>query len=118
MNKQKELKEQYKAQKMKIGVFQIRNTANGKVYVESSNNLDASWNRNRTELNFGNHRNETLQKEWKEFGEEKFKFEILAEIAQKDNEKVDYGKEAKQLARMFIEELQPFDEQGYNSRKM
>ena len=117
MKKQKELKEAYKNQKFKIGVFQIRNTVNGKIYVGSSVNLDAIWNRNRTELNFGGHRNELLQKEWKEFGEENFRFEILSEIKQDDTENMDYKSELKTLEQMFIEELQPFAEKGYNNPK-
>ena len=98
MKANKERKDEYKMKKFRIGVFQIRNTINGKVFVDSSPNLDAIWNRHKMELNFGGHRNVVLQQEWKEFGEENFRFEILSEIAQKDDEKTDYAKEAKQLA--------------------
>ena len=52
MNAKKKLKEEYKHKKNRMGVFQIRNTANGKIYVGSSLNLDAIWNRNKMELNF------------------------------------------------------------------
>ena len=117
MKPQKELKNEYKMKKFRIGVFQIRNVVNGKIYVESSPNLDAIWNRHRVELNFGNHRNEVLQKEWNEFGPENFRFEILSEIQQNENEQTDYNKEAKQLAEMFIEDLRPFGEKGYNKMK-
>jgi len=110
----KDLKEEYKLKQFKIGVFQIRNKINGKIYIDSSPNLDAIWNRHRVELNFGGHRNEVLQKEWTALGEENFSFEILSEIEQKDGENIDYTKEAKQLALMFIDELQPFGEKGYN----
>ena len=116
MKSNKELKEAYKLAKLKIGVFQIRNTINGKIFVDSSPNLDAIWNRHRSELNFGGHRNVQLQQEWKEFGEDNFRFEILSEIDQKDGD-VDYAKEAKQLAEMFIDELKPFGEKGYNRPK-
>jgi hypothetical protein len=117
MKAPKELKNEYKLKKFKVGVFQIRNTINEKIYVDSSPNLDAIWNRIRVELNFGNHRNETLQKEWKEFGAENFRFEILSEIEQNDSSSSDYNKEAKQLAEMFIDELKPFAEKGYNRLK-
>ncbi|MEO6721269.1 MAG: GIY-YIG nuclease family protein [Ferruginibacter sp.] len=118
MKANKELKDEYKMKKFRIGVFQIRNTVNGKVFVDSSPNLDAIWNRHKSELNFGGHRNVVLQQEWKEFGEENFRFEILSEIEQKEETKDDYTKEAKQLAEMFMEELQPFGDKGYNRQKI
>lgn len=114
MKTNKELKEAYNQIKPRIGVFKVTNLLNGKIFIDSSVNLDKIWNRHRSELNFGGHRNETLQKEWKEFGEENFKFEILSEIKQNDDQRTDYAKEAKSLAKMFIEELQPFGENGYN----
>ena len=114
MKTKKELKEAYKQIRFKIGVFQIRNLVNGKVFIDSSVNLDKIWNRHRLELHFGNHRNEVLQKEWKAFGEDNFAFEILSEIEQEENPTMDFAKEAKKLAQMFIEELQPFGEKGYN----
>lgn len=117
MSTTKELKEEYKLRKFKVGVFQIRNTVNGKIFVGSSVNLDAIWNRIKSELKFEGHRNERLQKEWKEFGDQSFQFEILAELEQKDGEKIDYNREAKKLEEMFIEELQPFFDKGYNTFK-
>jgi len=116
MKTNKELKEEYKQMKFKIGVFQIRNKVNGKIYIDSSVNLDAYWNRNRAQLNFGNHQNTVLQNEWNTFGEENFVYEILSEINHKDDEQIDYAKEAGQLAALYIEELKPFDEKGYNKK--
>lgn len=116
MKTNKELKEEYKQLKFKIGVFQIRNKINDKIYIDSSVNLDAFWNRNCAQLNFGNHPNAALQSDWKTFGEDNFVYEILSEIKQKDDEQLDYAKEAKQLAALFIDELKPFDEKGYNKK--
>lgn len=116
MKSQRILKDQYKARKSKIGVFQIKNTINGKIYVDGSLDLDAIWNRNKMELKFGSHRNEILQQEWRAFGEENFMFEILAEIEQKEGVEMNYAYELKQLTSMFIEELSPFLDKGYNNR--
>ena len=118
MKSKKELINEYKLKKFKIGVFQIRNTINEKIYVDSSVNLEAIWNRISGELKLGGHRNEILQKEWNEFGGENFKFEILSEIEQKDGDKTDHNQEAKRLAEMFIDELKPFGEKGYNKIKI
>lgn len=115
MKTKKELKEAYKQLKFRMGVFQIRNVVNGKIYIESSVNLDAIWNRHRTELNFRGHRNATLQKEWTEFGEENYRFEILSEIEPREGETTDYKKELTLLEKMYIEELQPYEEKGYHS---
>jgi hypothetical protein len=118
MKSKKELKDGYKEMKFKIGVFQIRNIVNNKIYIESSTDLVAIWNRNRFQLRNGLHNNVSLQKDWKEFGEENFVYEILSEIKQDDTKATDYRKEAKQLEAMFIEELQPFDEKGYNIKSI
>ena len=98
-------------------MFQIRNIVNGKIFVGSSVNLDAIWNRNKSELKFTGHPNTALQADWNKFGEENFRFEILSEIEQKDGDKIDYNKEAKKLEEMFMEELQPFGEKGYHTLK-
>jgi len=114
MKTKKNLKEEYKLKKFKIGVYQIRNKVNNKVLIDSSVNIEAIFNRNRLQLNFGNHPNKILQNEWKQFGEEQFAFDILAEVKQSDTEEKDYVREAKQLAEMYIDELKPFEENGYN----
>lgn len=117
MKTKKELKEEYKQMKFRMGVFQIRNTVNNKIFIESSADLVAIWNRQRVQLNFGNHHNTALQADWKELGEEKFVYEILGEIEQPETGNTDFRKEIKALEELFIEELQPFDEKGYNKRK-
>ena len=76
--------------KFRIGVFQISNIVNNKIYIESSTDLAAIWNRNRFQLNNGLHPNVTLQKEWNEFGQDSFNYEILSEIKQDDNKTVDH----------------------------
>ncbi len=88
----KELKDQYKQMKFKMGVFQIRNIANGKIFIDSSIDLDSIWNRHKTQLNFGGHPNLELQKDWKTFGETGFAFEILAEIKEEEGKNIDYKK--------------------------
>lgn len=119
MKTKKELRNIYKEKKFKIGVFQIRNTKNNKIFIDSSTDLDAIWNRYKFQLDFGSHLSKELQNDWKEFGEENFIFEILSEINQDDDDiNIDYTKEVKELEKMFIEELQPFDEKGYNIRKI
>jgi len=110
----KELTAAYKQMKFRIGVFQIRNLTNDKIYVGSSVNLDAIWNRLRVELNFGSFANAALQRDWKQYGEASFAYEVLAEIDQKDGETADYAKEVKVLEGLYLDELKPYGERGYN----
>ncbi|MFZ9660951.1 MAG: GIY-YIG nuclease family protein [Chitinophagaceae bacterium] len=111
----KELKEQYKQIVFPMGIFQIRNIVNGKIYVESSVNLDKIWNRHYSQLRLSGHPNELLQKEWNEYGEENFKFEIISELKVSDDDTFDPKKELKTLEKMFFEELKPYGEKGYHS---
>jgi group I intron endonuclease len=114
MRSKKEMKDGYKEIKFRIGVYQIRNISNNKIFVGSSTNLAAIWNRQKFQLNFGSHPNTVLQKEWNEYGQENFVFEIISEIKQDDEKQINYQKELKSLEAMFIEELQPFGKNGYN----
>ncbi len=119
MKSKKEIKDSYKEKKFQIGVFQIRNTVNNKTYIDSSTDLIAIWNRHKFQLNSGLHPNINLQKEWNEFGQENFIYEILSEIKQDNTKTVEhYRKEAKQLEILFMEDLQPFGDKGYNTEKI
>lgn len=119
MKSKKEVKESYKGKKNQVVVFQIRNIINNKIYIESSIDFIAIWNRHKFQLNSGLHLNKSLQKEWTEFGQENFINEILVELKQDDTKTIDYcRKEVKQFEALFIEELQPFDDKGYNTKKV
>lgn len=109
-----ELKEAYKQIKKRAGVFQIRNVQNGKVFLGSSVDLDAIWNRNRLQLNVGSHPNSGLQKDWKAIGEANFSYEILSEVKIREEGKQDVKSEAQALLALFMDELKPFGEAGYH----
>jgi hypothetical protein len=49
-----------------------------------------------------------------EFGEENFAFEILAEVEPTDDPNFNLSDELTLLEQIWLEELQPFDERGYN----
>jgi len=118
MSTKKEQKDSYKKLKFKVGVFQIKNIVTQKIFIGSSIDLDASWNRIKMELKFGSYPILDLQNDWKNYGEENFVYEILTEIKQEDDGLIhNYRKEAKQLEEMFIDELQPFEDRGYHHKK-
>lgn len=84
----KQLKEQYRENQPRAGVYSIKNTVTSKKMIGSSNNVQAILNRYRFELSIGNCRNKELQKDWDHYGPDAFEFEILEYL---DPEKVDSG---------------------------
>jgi hypothetical protein len=114
MKTRKELKVEYKQMKFRMGVFQIRNTINGKVFIGSSPDLIAVWNSQKFQLEADMHQNAALQKEWNEFGAGNFVYEIIEEILPSDDKPLDYNKEIKTLEQMIIDDRKPFDDKGYH----
>ena len=105
---------EYKERKKPAGIFQVRNTVNGKILLGSSLNLEGPLNSHKFMLTIGKHRNEVLQKDWDEFGEDKFVFETLEVVKVNDDPDFNLEDELTLLEQIWIEKLQPFSGQGYN----
>ncbi len=99
-----------------MGVIQIRNLMNEKVFVGASMNLDGIVNQHKFQLKMNGHPNKALQIDWNELGEENFAFEILEELEPRDG--LEYKKELEFLEDLWLEKLKPFAENGYNERKI
>jgi hypothetical protein len=110
-----DLKREYKERPIPAGVFQVRNTVNGKILLGSSLNLDGPLNRHRFVLTIGKHSNETLQEEWNRYGPERFAFEILEVVSVKDDPNFNLEDELTLLEQIWLEKTQPFGERGYNN---
>lgn len=110
-----DIKREYKERKKPAGVFQVKNTVNGKVLLRSSLNLEGPLNAHKFMLTIGRHQNEALQKEWNEYGPDKFVFEILEVVKVKDDPNFDLSDELTLLEQIWLEKLQPFGERGYNA---
>lgn len=107
MNRKKELKELYKNTKPDMGAFIIKSETRNKCLVEGTGDLKGSMNSARFKLNFGNHPNRELQKDWKEDGESGFTMEILEKLKyDKDETKDDYSEELSILKMIWEERLQ------------
>ena len=116
VNKEQELKRQYKETKFEAGVYQIKNTKNEKIFLESTMNLK-TINGKRFTLDMGSYQNKLLQNEWTEFGAETFVFEVL-EILEIPEEGYFDAKDAlKKLKEKWLDKLQPYGERGYNTKK-
>ncbi|MCY9530422.1 MULTISPECIES: GIY-YIG nuclease family protein [Paenibacillus] len=112
MNKRKELIEAYKQIKTYMGVVQIKNNTNGKIFIDSYPNLKNKWFTLQMQLDMGRFANAQLQKDWKEFGSDAFTYEVLE---QKEADKVtDIRWEVKQIIKPWLEKLQPYGDKGYN----
>ncbi len=58
-------------------IYKIENTENGKKYIGSTRDVKKRFKKHLSELRNNKHVNKELQKDWNEYGEESFKFEIL-----------------------------------------
>ena len=99
----KEIKKRYKETLPPMGIYQIKNSANGKILIGNSKNLTGKSNSYKFQLNLGSHINKELQKDYNKYGDENFSFEVL-----------DY---LEALEELWIDKLQPFNEKGYNKQK-
>ena len=113
----RELRRAYRQKPKLMGVYQIRNIVNERVFVGAALNLYGIINRHKFELKLGSHRNEKLQADWLAFGGESFAFEILDELTPKDGSGRDYKAELAVLEELWLAKLQPYGDVGYNERK-
>ena len=111
-DQRKRLREEFDKIKVHMGVFKITNTVNGKIYVGSAPNLKNKWLTLKGALQMGNFMNSALQKDWNEYGEESFAYEVLEEKSDEDVN--DKHWEIKQMELLWLSELEPFGDRGYN----
>jgi hypothetical protein len=105
----------YKERQHPMGVYQVRNTINGRSLVGASVNLPAMFNRHRAQLRLGAHANRALQKDWDELGETAFEFRVLDTLEVPDRSDYDPSEDLRVLAQLWLEKLSPFEERGYNA---
>jgi hypothetical protein len=82
----KALLQAYKEKPASPGVFALRCTASGQVWVQSSLNLESQSNRIWFSLRLGTHRNAAAQAAWNQHGAATFAFEVLERIVEPDLE--------------------------------
>ena len=109
---------EYKLSHRPMGVFQVRNVTNDKVYVDSSLNIPGKINRHRFQLNGGSFKSRSLQKDWNELGEASFEFETLEPVEPRSDSNYDYAADVLVLEDLWLERLEPYGDRGYNERKL
>jgi hypothetical protein len=110
-----ELKRAYKEKPPPMGVFAVRNRANGKVLLGTSLNVPGALNRTRFELTQGMHRSPELQEDWRRYGPDSFSFELLDELPPTEEPREDPKEELQVLESLWLERLQPYGQAGYNT---
>lgn len=115
-DRRKSLIREYKERAIPAGIFQIQNTANGKVFLGSSLNLEGSLNRHKFQLSAGMHPNRALQEDWAKFGPDMFRFEIVEEVKRTKDPDFNMEDELTLLEQIWLEKLNPTGENCYNSR--
>jgi hypothetical protein len=68
------------------------------------------------QLQVGGHPNRDLQRDWSEYGEDAFTFEILDTMVPKEGGGVDPAGELAVLEQIWMEKLVPYAPNGYNRR--
>ena len=115
--KRSEIKQACKQMEHEMGVYQLQNKANGKVFISSSRNLVGARNGRLFELRTGKAVfNREFQKDLNEFGAESFEFSVLS-VMEKPEPGDNVAECLKALERHWLEKLQPYGERGYHKEK-
>ena len=72
---------------MSVGIYQIKNTKNGKIYIGSSIQIQIRWQDHLRDLRNNKHCNKHLQHAYNLYGEENFCFEIINVLPESIDEK-------------------------------
>jgi predicted GIY-YIG superfamily endonuclease len=74
------------------GIYAIKNSKCGRVYVGSTKDFHSRWRSHKSDLSSGNHPNKKLQSAWNEYGPKSFSFIVLevvdniASLVDRENE--------------------------------
>jgi hypothetical protein len=111
----KELNREYLARPKPAGIFQIKNSVNGKILLGSSLNLEGPLNKHRYMLTIGSHHNKELLNDWNAQGADKFIFAILEVVNVPEHDpNFNLSDELTLLEQIWWEKLQPLSPVGYN----
>jgi hypothetical protein len=84
MSTKRENRNAYKQMKFRVGIFQIKNLQNNKLFLKTSTDLDRAFNSDQFQLKLGNHRNTELQNDWNTIGSDKFEFGFFDELKSRE----------------------------------
>lgn len=91
---------------MKTGIYKI--VCNDKIYIGSAKDIDKRWKRHLNDLKNNKHVNKHLQRAFDKYGKESFNYEIIELCSEK---------ELLFKEQFYIDDIQPFNENGFNIGK-
>ena len=100
-----------------MGVYIIKNLVNGKILIGKSKNMPGRINRHKFDFERNAENIQDLQKDYNQFGLERFSFEILDQLEPKEDPAYNYTEDLTVLEELWLEKLQPFGDKGYNIKK-
>jgi len=84
------------------GIYQIRNTVNGSIYIGASHKIEERFSHHKQELRAGKHYSKALQADWEKYGESCFEFLVIREIKNSDRYKIQYAYKLDVLEEYYI----------------
>lgn len=117
MDRKKELKQQYKQMRPKMGVFIVKCKVDSKCYIQSTGDLRGVMNGCTMRLSGGIHPFAELQIEWSELGANNFTIEVLEELPyDADESKTDYTDDLALLQMIWEDKLRKEGFEFYQKR--
>ncbi len=101
----RELVRDYKRAFPSMGIYAVRCTASGQVWLGRSRNLEGALNRVQFEMRQGPPRNPALREVWHLHGVGGFSFEVLDRVKERDDPLFDYPAELDTLLELWRAEL-------------
>lgn len=101
-----QLREKAKNHPVTMGVLSIKNTINGKQFIQGSLNVEALENKIKFSLNIGQYAHRQLQSDWNEYGENAFIFECIAVVEPQNNPYINYRQEVLKAENNCIEDIE------------
>ena len=113
----KELKKAYKQTIQPMGIYQIKNKVNGKIFIGWTKNIKGKFNSIQFQLTNGSFIINSLQEDFNKYGFDNFSYDVLDQLEPNEDPAYDYTNDLVTLEELWLEKLQPFDDKGYNIRK-
>ncbi|TCS38013.1 hypothetical protein EDC30_103305 [Paucimonas lemoignei] len=89
-----------------MGIYIIRDKETGQTLVASSRNVYGAMNRAQFELRLRSHANKTLQAKWDRGGPDRFEFELVELLKEREDSNFDYGEELRTLEQLYREQYE------------
>ncbi|MBU2513174.1 GIY-YIG nuclease family protein [bacterium] len=116
MNK-KEIIRKYKETVQPMGVYQIKNLKNHKLFIGSTKDIRARINRIKFQLKTGSYSHKEIQQDYFEAGETGFSVEVLDLLSTIEHLDENYDEELELLEQLWLDKIQPYGDKGYNKIK-